>query len=60
MAHIIAGAVASSLVLLFTIFFVAWRRSRNRISKEEGDATDDDQPILCLTIVCSPEKFLSK
>ncbi|KAF3665537.1 putative LRR receptor-like serine/threonine-protein kinase-like [Capsicum annuum] len=35
MAHIIAGAVASSLILLFTIFFVAWRRSRNRISKEE-------------------------
>ncbi|XP_049371777.1 probable LRR receptor-like serine/threonine-protein kinase At1g07650 isoform X1 [Solanum verrucosum] len=35
MAHIIAGAVASSLVLLFTIFFVAWRRSRNSISKEE-------------------------
>ncbi|PHU26039.1 hypothetical protein BC332_04371 [Capsicum chinense] len=36
MAHIIAGAVASSLILLFTIFFVAWRRSRNRISKEEA------------------------
>ncbi|KAH0701083.1 hypothetical protein KY284_015298 [Solanum tuberosum] len=35
MAHIIAGAVASSLVILFTIFFVAWRRSRNSISKEE-------------------------
>ncbi|XP_049384356.1 probable LRR receptor-like serine/threonine-protein kinase At1g07650 [Solanum stenotomum] len=35
MVYIIAGAVASSLVLLFTIFFVAWRRSRNRISKEE-------------------------
>lgn len=35
MAHIIAGAVASSLVLLFIIFFAAWRRSRNRISKEE-------------------------
>ncbi|KAK6797301.1 hypothetical protein RDI58_005003 [Solanum bulbocastanum] len=35
MAHIIAGAVASSLVLLFTIFFVAWWRSRNSISKEE-------------------------
>ncbi|KAK4710938.1 hypothetical protein R3W88_005451 [Solanum pinnatisectum] len=35
MAHIIAGAVVSSLVLLFTIFFVAWRRSRNSISKEE-------------------------
>ncbi|KAG5622292.1 hypothetical protein H5410_007510 [Solanum commersonii] len=31
MVYIIAGA----LVLLFTIFFVAWRRSRNRISKEE-------------------------
>ncbi|KAH0698174.1 hypothetical protein KY289_015656 [Solanum tuberosum] len=35
MVYIIAGAVASSLLLLFTIFFVAWRRSRNRISKEE-------------------------
>ncbi|XP_055803387.1 probable LRR receptor-like serine/threonine-protein kinase At1g07650 isoform X1 [Solanum dulcamara] len=35
MAHIIAGAVASSLVLLFTIFFLAWRKGRNRISKEE-------------------------
>ncbi|CAN4082163.1 unnamed protein product [Withania somnifera] len=35
MAHIIAGAVASSLILFFTILFVAWKRSRNRISKEE-------------------------
>ncbi|XP_027770006.1 probable LRR receptor-like serine/threonine-protein kinase At1g07650 [Solanum pennellii] len=35
MAHIIAGAVAFSLVLLLTIFIVAWRRSINRISKEE-------------------------
>ncbi|MCD7460129.1 hypothetical protein HAX54_042938 [Datura stramonium] len=35
MAHIIAGAVASSLILLFTLFFVAWRRSRNKRSKEE-------------------------
>lgn len=42
MAHIIAGAVASSLVLLLTIFIVAWRRSINRISKEEGDATVPD------------------
>ncbi|XP_060194541.1 probable LRR receptor-like serine/threonine-protein kinase At1g07650 isoform X3 [Lycium barbarum] len=33
--HIIAGALASSLILILTILFVAWRRSRNRISKEE-------------------------
>ncbi|XP_060194548.1 probable leucine-rich repeat receptor-like serine/threonine-protein kinase At3g14840 isoform X2 [Lycium barbarum] len=35
MVSIIAGAVASSLILILTIWFVAWRRSRKRISKEE-------------------------
>uniref|UniRef100_A0A1S4BNY7 non-specific serine/threonine protein kinase n=1 Tax=Nicotiana tabacum TaxID=4097 RepID=A0A1S4BNY7_TOBAC len=33
--HIIAGAVTASLILIFAILFVSWRRSRNRISKEE-------------------------
>ncbi|XP_019266769.1 PREDICTED: probable LRR receptor-like serine/threonine-protein kinase At1g07650 isoform X2 [Nicotiana attenuata] len=32
--HIIAGAVTASLILIFAILFVSWRRSRNRISKE--------------------------
>ncbi|KAK4347287.1 hypothetical protein RND71_033626 [Anisodus tanguticus] len=35
MVRIIAGAVASSLILIFTILFVGWRRSRKQISKEE-------------------------
>ncbi|MCD7460128.1 hypothetical protein HAX54_042937 [Datura stramonium] len=35
MVPIIAGAVASTLILIFTILFVAWRRNRKQISKAE-------------------------
>ncbi|CAN4105681.1 unnamed protein product [Withania somnifera] len=35
MVLIVAGAVVSSLILIFTILFVSWRRSRKQITKEE-------------------------